>query len=162
MELFNTHKTEKKESQPATNLFGSLTRSPAEQTVEDMLRKSTFTIHQGAYVYAKARSRPEKGKHFMISEDDSEITVVTKEENLRFVDVIEKNKETYALFALNPSKSFYSVGFLGAIAHAIAKQKMDILLLSAYSRDYVLVRVQDLDAAKNALLKIGLKEVPLH
>lgn len=162
MEAFNTHKAEKKEEHHTTNIFGGLTRSPTEQTIEEILRKSTFIIHQGAYVYAKAKSRPERGRHFMVSEDDSEITVVTKEENLRFVEIIERNKETYALIALNPSKPFYSVGFLAAVANAIAKQKMNILLLSTYSKDYVLVRVQDLNAARDALLKIGLKEVPLH
>ncbi|HUB92760.1 MAG TPA: ACT domain-containing protein [Candidatus Saccharimonadales bacterium] len=161
MELFKQHKEEKAEK-PASSLFGGLTRSPTEQTIEDIIRKSTFVIHQGAYVYAKAKSRPEKGRHFMISEDDSEITVVTKEENLRFVDVAERNKETYGLIALNPSKPFYSVGFLAAVAHAIASQKMNILLLSTYSKDYVLVKAQDLHVAKEALLRIGLKEVPLH
>ena len=162
MEAFNTHKTEKKEEHHINNILGGLTRSPTEQTIEEIIRKSTFIIHQGAYVYTKARIRPEKGKHFMVSEDESEITVVTKEENLRFVEVIERNKEAYALIALHPSKPFYSVGFLAAVGNALAKQKMDILLLSTYSKDYVLVRVQDLDAAKSALIKIGLKEVPLH
>ena len=162
MEATIPRKAEKKDERQIGNLLGGLTRSPAEQTIEDIIRKSTFIIHQGSYVYARASAWPERGRHFMVSEDGSEITVVTKEENLRFVDVAERNKETYALIALNPSKRSYSVGFLAAVAHAIAKQKMDILLLSTYSRDYVLVRTQDLNAARSALLGIGLKEVPLH
>jgi|GEM_PF-389641 hypothetical protein len=162
MEAFNTHKTEKKEEHHINNILGGLTRSPTQQTIEEIIRKSTFIIHQGAYVYAKAKNRPEKGKHFMVSEDESEITVVTKEENLRFVDVIERKKEAYSLIALNPSKSFSSVGFLAAVSNALAKEKINIFLLSAYSKDYVLVRVQDLDFAKNTLVKTGLKEVPLH
>lgn len=157
-----TFKTEKKEEPPVNKLLGELTRSPMAQTIEEILKKSTFIVHQGAYVYSKAKKIPEKGRHFMICEDGSEITVVTKEENLRFVDLIERNKETYSLIALNPSKPFYSVGFLAAVGSAIARQKMDILLLSTYSKDYVLTRVQDLEMAKDALIKLGLKEVPLH
>lgn len=159
MELFNTHKQEKKEVQPASNLFGGLTRSPTEQTIEDILKKSTFIVHQGAYVCAKARSRPERGRHFMVSEDESEITVVTKEENLKYLDLLERNKESYALIGLNPAAPFYSVGFLAAVSGALAKQKHNLLIVSTYSKDYILLNVKQLESGVSTLESLGIRQL---
>jgi hypothetical protein len=75
----------------------------------------------------------------MVSKDQNEITVVTKEENLSKLDVIEKNKDYYQLIELKVFIPFYSVGFLASVANIIAEREMNILIISTYSKDYIMV-----------------------
>lgn len=112
----------------------------------------------GNFVYAKAAAYPRGEGHFMVSKDDDEITVVTRAENIDKLSLIEKNKEIYALMALHVSVPFYSVGFLATVSKAIADRGINILIISTYSKDYVLVKKAELETAKIALSESGFKE----
>ena len=94
----------------------------------------------------------------MVSKDQDEITVVTKEENLSKLDLIEKNKDFYQLVELKVSVPFYSVGFLAAVANIIAERGMNILIISTYSKDYIMVRVEFIEKVEAALLELGFKK----
>ena len=123
--------------------------------LQDIIRKSTFDIQVGKYVYAKVARFPEQNHHFFVSKDSDEITVVTKEEYIADLSMLERNKDDYALIALNVSIPFYCVGFLAVVSSAIADKGMDILIVSTYSKDYILVRHDKLDDAKSTLLDLG-------
>lgn len=107
--------------------------------------------------YAKVSKRP-KDSHFMVSEDKDEITVVTTENRLGELDLIERNKDNYKLITLNVSIPFYSVGFLATVSSAIAKGGMNILIISTYSKDYIMIKEDRLEKAKEVLLSLGFKE----
>jgi hypothetical protein len=94
----------------------------------------------------------------MVSKDSDEITVVTKEENLSKLDLIEKNKEFYLLIELRVSIPFYCVGFLAEVANIFSGKDMNILLISTYSKDYIMVRVEFIEKATQALLDLGFKK----
>jgi hypothetical protein len=125
------------------------------QNINKIIRESTFEIQSGRYVYAKVANIPPLGNHFMVSKDADEITVVTKEENLSNLDLLEKNKDFYTLISLNVSVPFYSVGFLATVTSAIAKAGMNILVISTYSKDYILVREDCTEKVENILLNLG-------
>jgi len=127
------------------------------EDIKSIIKESSFTAEEGRFVYAKVFSVPDLNGHFMVSRDGDEITVVTKEENLSGLDLIERNPDYYRLIALNVSKPFYSVGFLATVSQALASQGMNILIVSTYSKDYVLVKEDRLEEAKLTLLKLGLK-----
>lgn len=112
----------------------------------------------GTFVYAKVKKVPQSGDHFMVSQDKDEITVVTLEENLDSLDIVERNKESYSLISLNVSVPFYAVGFLAAVSTAIAKGGMNILIVSTYSKDYILIKKEKLDNARQTLTDLGFKE----
>ncbi len=126
--------------------------------LQQIIRKSTFMVVSGAFIYAKVRQAPQRGDHFLITKDADEITVITQEEQLAELDLIEKNKDLYALIALNVSIPFYSVGFLAIVSEAIAKAGMNILIVSTYSKDYIMVRHDKLDEARTVLLSLGFQE----
>ena len=94
----------------------------------------------------------------MVSRDADEITVVTKEDNLSGLDLRERNKDYYRLIALNVSVPFYSVGFLAAVSQAIAASGLNILIVSTYSKDYVMVRDDKLEEARAVFLDLGFRE----
>lgn len=126
--------------------------------LNEIIRNSTFKIEEERFVYTKVKSISiHNHDHFMISRDKDEITVVTKEENLGSLDLIEKNREHYKLISLNVSVPFYSVGFLAAISTAIAKEEINILIVSTYSKDYILVQEEEMEQVTEILTSLGLK-----
>ncbi len=127
--------------------------------LKEVIRASSFQVVTGDFVYAKVKTRP-VDKHFLVTEDESEITVVTKEEQLSELDLIERNKEIYTLVMLNVSVPFYAVGFLAAISSVIAEQGMNILIISTYSKDYILIKKESAEKAQWALHNLGL--TPLY
>jgi len=127
--------------------------------IENILQASSFQIEAGRFVYAKVAQVPDADVHFMICQDADEITVVTKEENVEGLKLIERNKDTYKLIALNVSVPFYSVGFLAAVSGAIAAAGMNILIVSTYSKDYILIKDDQIENARTALHKLGLQEI---
>ena len=69
--------------------------------IEKIIKEGTFKVEEGKFVYAKVSKAPSIENHFMVSKDDDEITIVTKEENLSELDLKERNKDFYRLIALN-------------------------------------------------------------
>lgn len=126
--------------------------------IAKIIEESTFTIQNGRFIYAKVSKAPEAGKYFMIVKDVDEITVVTQEANLHELDIIERNKDCWKLIALIPSISFYCVGFLATVSQIVAEANIDILMVSTYSKDYILVQEGYLEKTKSLLLKLGFRE----
>lgn len=126
--------------------------------IDKIIKQSSFTVHDGRYIYAKASKAPQIDNHFLVSKDKDEITVVTKEENLKELDLIEKNKDFYSLIELKVSVPFYAIGFLATVSNAIAEEGINILFVSTYSKDYALVRIEHADKAIKKLLSLGFKQ----
>lgn len=126
--------------------------------LKKIIESSSFIVHEGRFIYAKVKTAHQIDKHFMVSKDADEITVVTKEENLSDIKLIEKNKDTYSLIELKVSVPFYSVGFLSTVSSAIAEKGMNILIVSTYSKDYILVRDEYKDKATQTLLELGFNK----
>ena len=129
-----------------------------DSEISQIIKQSSFTVEEGRFVYAKVLEPPQPGEHFMVTKDADEITVVTKEENLSKLSLIEQNKDFYRLIALNVLIPFYSVGFLATVSGAIANAGMNILIVSTYSKDYIMVREDKLDEARTVLLELGFQE----
>lgn len=97
-------------------------------------------------------------KHFLITQDSDEISVVTAEDQLAELDLIERNKDSYVLIHVDISVPFYSVGFIAAVTSAIAAKQINVLVVSTYSRDYFLVRIEHRKIARQAMLELGFRE----
>ncbi len=128
------------------------------QDINEIIKQSTFEVQDGIFAYTKVKSLPEAGNHFLVSQDKDEITVVTLAENLKDLDLIERNKESYKLIALNVSVPFYAIGFLSTVSSTIAKMGINILIVSTYSKDYILIKKEKLEDACQALIDLGFQE----
>lgn len=126
--------------------------------IQKIIEQSKFVVHEGRFLYLKVKNAPDIDQHFLITKDADEITVITKEENLTNLEVIEKNKDIYGLVELKVSLPFYSVGFLASVSSALAKEEMNILIVSTYSKDYILVKQDRLNDAVKTLITLGFKE----
>jgi len=125
----------------------------------DEIAQSNFEIQPGRYVYAKVAAVSADDSHFLISRDADEITVVTTEDRLGSLQLIERNKDLYKLIALNVSVPFYSVGFIATVCDALASAGLNVLVVSTFSRDYIMVRVDLIERATAILLSLGFEEL---
>lgn len=121
----------------------------------DVIAESQFQILPDIYVYAKVSKIDNVADHFLITKDGTEITVVTTHEKLKSLELVERNKDDYRLIALDVSVPFYSVGFLATVTDALASNGMNVLVVSTYSKDYMLIRADLIAKAEAILLSLG-------
>lgn len=124
--------------------------------LKKILSQSSFKVVPGSYVYVKAKKRPADAKYFAIIEDAEEVTIVTSREEAKALDYFEISDKDYCLIALNVAVPFYSVGFLAAVSETIAQAGLNILIISTFSKDYILVKSDACESAFSQLKKIGL------
>ncbi|HEX8152890.1 MAG TPA: ACT domain-containing protein [Thermoanaerobaculia bacterium] len=124
----------------------------------DVIGRSTFR-RAGAYVYAKARDVRNLANHLMVTRDDRELTVVTQEQYLGDVDVLELNPDRWQLLTIDCANPFYCVGFIAKIAELLSGAGIDILVVSTFSRDWVLVKDEESGRAAELLRAAGFTEL---
>ncbi len=127
--------------------------------LDNIIKNSHFKIEEGEFVYAKVSEITDIEKHFLVAKDTKEITVVTEEKNISNLNILERNKEIYSLIRLDVSTPFYAVGFLATVSKAMADKSMNILIISTFSRDYIMVVYQRVGEAREVLQNLGFKEV---
>ena len=125
-------------------------------TLEEVIRTSPVIVHPSRYTYLKCQEIPpvSSGSHFLISTDADEVTVVTKEENLAGVPCLA-SEGWFKLFEIKVSQPFVAKGFLSTITNAIAEEKINILVVSTFSKDYLLMREPTYEKAVAALKRVG-------
>ncbi len=118
------------------------------------IKASRIVVKSGRYAYLKATESLGVSGHFLVSQDNDEVTVVTKEENLETVDYSDEVK-WFKLCEVKVSKPFLVKGFLAAITSAVADVDLNVLVVSTFSKDYILVREETASKAVKALEDLG-------
>ncbi len=113
----------------------------ADTTLSEVIKSSTVVVHAGRYAYLKlpAGQEIQLGKNFLIAKDADEITVVTEEKNIHALSY-EKDVKWFTLMEIKVSLPFLATGFIAAISKSIADRRLNILVVSTFSKDYLLVR----------------------
>ena len=129
--------------------------------IAKILHKSTFKVEPGKFMCITVSEVTESGKHFLLARDGDEITVITKAENSSGLKISNSDQgfSNLRLIAINISNPVSAVGFLAGITQAMAKADINILVVSTYSKDHILIEDSKIEAAKSAFLKLGLQEV---
>ena len=122
-------------------------------TLDEVIKASPVLVHRGRYAYLKGNENELKN-HFLISQDNDEITIVTEEKNI-VKTKYEKEVKWFKLFEFKVSIPFLAPGFLAKISKTIADKKMNILIVSTFSKDYALIREEDFKVAVKALEEVG-------
>ena len=85
---------------------------------------------------------------------EDEITVITAKENLKELNALEIVGD-YKLIEFKPAVPFQTVGFLAKIAETIANEGMNILIVSTFSKDYIMIKEELCEKGISALKNIG-------
>ena len=122
--------------------------------LQEAIPKSIATVMRDTYVYVKTDIVEKTDNHFMVSKDKDEITVITKKEKIKNLKVLELVGD-YKLIEFRPAVPFQTVGFLAKIAEVIANKGMNILIVSTFSKDYIMIKEQFCEKGLTALKSIG-------
>lgn len=122
--------------------------------LDEVIRNSPVIVHAEHYAVAKVRAAPGTTGHFAVFTDDCETTVVTTEARLAACEVLALEKP-FAMLEFRVAVPFEAPGFLATICGCLAEGGINVLVYSTFSRDYVLVRWDDLAAAVERLRTVG-------
>ncbi|HYO21509.1 MAG TPA: ACT domain-containing protein [Flavisolibacter sp.] len=129
-----------------------------KKDLQAVIAASWFTVDEAVYVYASVTAVPEPEKHLLVVRDGAEITVATDEKHLPLPNCRQVNDEQWRLVNIRCGNPFYCVGFIASITDALATAGIDIVIISSFSNDLILVMQQDLERAVNVLVGIGFRQ----
>ena len=121
--------------------------------LDEVIKTSKVILHKGRYAYLKA-DEFSSDNHFLISKDDDEVTVVTEESNVSNVKYSDDVK-WFKLVEIKVSSPFLAKGFLARITKAIADKNLNVLVVSTFSKDYILIREETFEDGLKALEEAG-------
>ena len=112
----------------------------------------TVSVSEETYTVVKAK-RPDPSA-FATIRDGTETTVVAEAGTVDETNVVEA-EPGWKRLTFEMVLPFELVGFLAAVATALAEEDISIFALSAYSTDHVLVKEDDVDSATQTLEELG-------
>ena len=111
-------------------------------------------IRKESFVIAKSKKKVENS--FAVINDGKEITIVMEQESASSEKFIEFQKD-YKLITFNMTLPFEMVGFISNISQSLAREKIPIFVISAYSTDHLLVKNKYSEKAVEALETLGFE-----
>lgn len=124
------------------------------ENLDALIRMSPVRVCPGTYCVAKVTGQVEGGDHFMVARDQDEVTVITQEENMPELKVRDL-KRGFSLIEIRIAMPFEGVGFLAAVARTIADAGLNILIVSTFSKDYILLKEDEVARGVEALSTRG-------
>jgi len=104
--------------------------------------------------YAVCRTESDHADAFATVQDETETTVVVPAAAIDDVDA-SAVESGWKRLTFEMELPFELVGFLGAVATALAEADVSVFVVSAYSTDHVFVKEDDLDSAVSRLEGLG-------
>ena len=121
--------------------------------INEVIKDSKIIVHEGRYAYLLANEE-HIGNHFLITKDKDETTIITEEKNIKSLNS-KKEVKWFKLIEIKVSTPFVAKGFLAKITKTIADKDLNVLIVSTFSKDYLLVKEETYDLALGALKQIG-------
>ncbi len=119
-----------------------------------IIANSPVVMLPGTYCVARLRPSSLPSRHFMVTTDSSETTVIAREEQIGELDALDIRRG-YRLIEVRVATPFEGVGFLATVCRAIAEAGLNILVVSTFSADYILLQADEAEAGLDALRGVG-------
>jgi len=129
------------------------------QGLGEPMKLTDYLDNTKAYVwketYAIIKSKKVFPEAFANIIDKNEITVITEQSKYNEKDVMEMEKD-FKILTFDTTLPFGLVGFLATVSKELAEADISAFFISAYSTDHILIKENDLDKARERLLKLGI------
>lgn len=126
----------------------------SDKSLEDVVRTSLVRIVQGRFAMLKVVELTVPSNCFLVTRDEDEVTAVSEEKTLNTIDYLDVEK-WFKLIEIVVSVPFFTVGFIASVTAALAQKGMNVLVISTFSKDYFMVREQNIDVAIESLRELG-------
>ena len=129
-------------------------------TLQETIEQSPFVLHPLRYAVLQVAECPNPQPHFLVTHETEEISVITTEDKLEMLaPQILEQQLWFRLLEFKMSTPFETPGFLATIASKLASHQLNILLVSTFSKDWLLLREDDLKAGLSSLHELGFQQV---
>lgn len=118
----------------------------------EFLQDGTVSVSEETYAVCRAVDGHDTA--FATVRDETETTVVVEQHNIDTVDA-SKVESGWKRLTFEMELPFELVGFLAAVATALADVDVSVFVLSTYSTDHVFVKTEDVDSAVSQLETLG-------
>lgn len=129
-----------------------------QSELAEVIKHSSFSIMDGKFAYLRTDTMPKDTRHFMIAQDDDEITIITREEKIDGLMFVERIQESFSLIAINVPASFYVMGLLAVLGGVMSEEGISLEFVSTFSRDYIIVKYELRNKVRDELIKLGFTE----
>ena len=146
----------------------SITRTLKHDSLMDQINNSTFTVTDQVYAVVSVADPGVLAKEGIVDrllgviKDRAigELTLVIESSAVADVPLREGSKvhDGYRCIRFNLFLPFDGAGFIATLTGAISRRGINLLCLSGYSCDYILIKESELNDATRALLGFGMKE----
>jgi len=123
--------------------------------IEDYLNNGEIFVWKEKFAIAKTK-RPIKGA-FAVVMDRDEITTIMERDKLPLDPVVEVDEDNWRIITFDMLLPLDLVGFIAKISNAIAEEGVNILYISSYTRDHLLIQEKHLPTAVAKLEKLGCR-----
>ena len=120
------------------------------------IRDSVVRLMPGRYAVLRYADVPDGSGWFMITRDRDEVTVIAEESAIPKSHALETDGG-YGLVEIRVATGCESVGLLATVTRALAGAGLSILVVSTYSKDYLLLKEESVAAGLRALTEIGFR-----
>lgn len=121
--------------------------------LEQYFKDSKVLIWKQSFAIVKAKNIDPDAFTNIVDKD--EITVIIDEEKLKEDNVIEM-EQGWNIYTLDIVFPMDVCGVTARIATALAKKKISIMPIAAFSRDHFLIKKESLDIAKEVFESLGI------
>ncbi|WP_135305121.1 ACT domain-containing protein [Haloarcula amylovorans] len=118
----------------------------------DFLQKGTVSVSDATYAVCQADYNHPGA--FATIQDETETTVVIEQDAVETVDA-RAIESGWKRLTFEMDLPFELVGFLAAVASALAEVDVSVFVISTYSTDHVFVKEDELDATVLRLEELG-------
>ena len=123
--------------------------------IEDYLNNGEIFVWKEKFAIAKTK-RPIKDA-FAVVMDRDEITTIMERDKLPLDPVVEVDEDNWRIITFDMLLPLDLVGFIAKISNAIAEEGVNILYISSYTRDHLLIQEKHLPTAVAKLEKLGCR-----
>jgi hypothetical protein len=124
-------------------------------TLREAVRNSPYEVIKGELFSFRTTARLDLSQTFAVIKDDTETTVLSEPSGFPPDMDITQAVGPYTAIRLRPSAPFLVIGFLAYATNLLAGAECNILVVSTYSYDYLLVKKDQVERAAEALTAGG-------
>ena len=124
------------------------------------INSSPYVLHPQRYTVLQVQECSNPQPHFLVTHEAEEVTVITTEKQRALLQSeILQEQALFQLIEFKMSTPFETPGFLAAIASQLASRHLNIMLVSTFSKDWLLLKEEDLEAGLSSLHELGFQQV---
>jgi hypothetical protein len=129
-----------------------------ERDLQEVLGATRYRVLPASYQCVRLQAVPaDLQGHLALVQLPDEITLITTADRLLEIEVAAQQRISLKAIAVTAYSPFFCAGFIAVLTQGLAERGINVLVVSTFGHDLLLVRELDLSLALEALLALGVQ-----